>query len=75
MWGAKNKIFYFKVYRGRRYKSWDIIGKTCDLVAPLVLILRIFMRTVNLFGFTSEIKNSFLLLYSSTVRQVIIENI
>ena len=44
--------------------------RLCDLVAPLVLILRTRMRKVNLSIYILEIQNIFILLNNSLIRGV-----
>ena len=46
-----------------------------DPVAPLVLILRTNVRKTNVFGYILEIQNIFVLLNSSSIRGVMIQNI
>ena len=46
-----------------------------DPVAPLVLILRTSVRKANLFDYILEIQNIFVLLNSSSIRGVMIQNI
>ena len=45
----------------------------CDIVAPLVLVLRSSKIKANLFGHILEIQNIFVLLNRSLIRGVLIE--
>ena len=70
------KTGHFKLTMGGEGKiQFTLLLRLCDSVAPLVLILRNSVRKANLSGYISRIQNIFVLLNSSLIRGVMINNI
>ena len=64
-----------KLDRRRRLKYANLLLLLCDPVEPIVLILLTSTRKTNLSDYILEIENIFVLLNSSSIREVKIENI